>query len=140
MIWVLSACAQGDSLLIITRIEGINFDGRVDEPIWDSILPVPLVQYEPNAGAPPTERTEIRFAYDDRYFYGSIRAFDSDPKGIRGNSLYRDRLAGSDHFEILLDAFNDNETAMVFSTIPTGVRNDVAITNDATGGTISSGG
>ncbi|MCB0589632.1 MAG: carbohydrate binding family 9 domain-containing protein [Phaeodactylibacter sp.] len=131
--------AQTDSLFRLPRIEGIIFDGHVDEPAWERIPPVPLVQYEPNAGAPPTEKTEIRFAYDDKYFYGSIRAYDRDPSGIRGNSLYRDRLAGSDHFEILLDAFNDNETAFVFSTTPAGIRNDVAIRNDATGGTISSG-
>jgi hypothetical protein len=140
MICVVALCAQDDSLLVIPRIEGINFDGRVDEPAWDSIAPVPLVQYEPNAGAPPTEKTEIRFAYDDDYFYGSIRAYDRDPDGIRANSLYRDRLAGSDHFEILLDAYNDNETGFIFTTTPAGIRNDVAITNDATGGTISSGG
>lgn len=131
--------AQADSLFRLPRIEGILFDGHVDEPAWERIPPVPLVQYEPNAGAQPTEKTEIRFAYDDEYFYGSIRAYDRDPSGIRGNSLYRDRLAGSDHFEILLDAFNDNETAFVFSTTPTGIRNDVAIVNDAAGGAISSG-
>ncbi len=130
--------AQPDSVLPIQKIEGINFDGVVDEVQWESIAPVPLVQYSPNAGAPPTEETEIRFAYDDKYFYGSIRAFDSDPDGIRGNSLYRDRLAGSDHFEILLDCYNDNESAFIFNTISTGVRTDAAIANDATGGTISS--
>ena len=60
--------AQDDSLYVIARIDGIIFDGHVDEPAWDAITPVPLVQYEPNAGAPPTERTEIRFAYDDNYY------------------------------------------------------------------------
>jgi hypothetical protein len=135
----LEPAAQSDSLFAIPKLEGIIFDGWVNEPAWDAVAPVPLVQYEPNAGALPTEKTEIRFGYDDKYFYGSIRAYDREPDGIRANSLYRDRLAGSDHFEILLDVFNDNETAFVFSTTPTGIRNDVAISNDATGGGISSG-
>ncbi len=52
--------------------------------------------------------------------------------------MYRDRLAGSDHFEILLDTYSDNETAYIFNTISTGVRTDAAVANDATGGTISS--
>ena len=138
--FVVASLSAQDNLLLIPKVKGIIFDGRVDEPLWDTVSPLPLVQYEPHAGAAPTEKTEIRLAHDDKYLYGSIRAFDSDPNGIRGNSLYRDRLAGSDHFEILLDAFNDNETAYVFSTTPSGIRNDVAITNDATGGTISSGG
>ncbi len=132
--------AQSDSTYVIRKVEGIVFDGKVDEPVWDTIDPVPMVQYEPNAGAPPTENTEIRFAYDDQYFYGSIRAYDSDPNGIRATSLYRDQIRGSDHFEIVLDTYNDNENAYVFTTTPTGLRNDAAISNDGTGGTISSGG
>jgi len=131
---------QSDSVFVIPKAGEVIFDGRVDEPFWDLIDPVPMVQYEPNAGAPPTEKTEIRFAYDDVYFYGSIRAYDRDPDGIRATSLYRDLIRGSDHFEIVLDTYNDNENAYVFTTTPTGLRNDAAISNDATGGTISSGG
>ena len=141
MLLPLSLISQSeDALFEIPRVESVVFDGQVTEEEWNHIAPVPLVQYAPDPGSPPTENTEIRFAYDDVYFYGSIRAFDSDPDGIRANSLYRDRLAGSDHFEILLDSYNDNENAFIFSTIPTGVRNDVAVRNDATGGTIFSGG
>ena len=129
---------QSDSILVIQKVSSISFDGRVVDPEWDEIKPVPVIQYSPDYGAPPTESTEIRFAYDDKYFYASIRAYDREPDKIRGNSLYRDRLAGSDHFEILLDSYNDNETAFIFNTISTGVRTDAAIANDATGGTISS--
>jgi len=130
---------DSEEYLTIPRIEAITFDGMPDEAAWDAIDPVPMVQYTPNAGAEPTEKTEIRVAYDDDYFYASLRAYDSNPDGIRGNSLYRDRLAGSDHFEILLDTYNDNETGYIFTTTPTGIRNDVAISNDATGGSITSG-
>lgn len=136
---MLESYAQTDSVFVIPRISGIIFDGKVDEPVWETIVPVPMIQYEPNAGAPPTEKTEIRFAYDDQYFYGSIRAYDSDPNGVRATSLYRDRIRGSDHFEIVLDTYNDNENAYIFTTTPTGLRSDAAISNDATGGTISSG-
>jgi hypothetical protein len=131
--------AQTNTPLPIARIDGITFDGQVDEAAWENIPPLPMVQYEPNAGAPPTERTEIRLAYDDTYFYVSMRAYDSEPGGVRATSLYRDRISGSDHLEILLDTYNDNETAYVFTTTPSGIRNDLEISNDATGGTISSG-
>ena len=130
---------QTDSPLPIARISGINFDGRVEDSEWNAIPPLPMVQYEPNAGEAPTERTEIRLAYDDTYFYVSMRAYDSEPGGVRATSLYRDRISGSDHLEILLDTYNDNETAYVFTTTPSGIRNDLEISNDATGGTISSG-
>lgn len=48
--------AQSDSLFVIPKIDGITFDGRVDEPAWNLISPVPMVQYEPNAGSQPTEK------------------------------------------------------------------------------------
>ena len=135
-----TAYAQSDSLYVIPRVSGITVDGHVDEAAWETIPPLPLVQYEPNAGALPTEKTEIRIAYDDTYFYASMRAYDNDPDGIRATSLYRDKISGSDHIEILLDTYNDNETAYVFTTTPTGLRHDLEISNDATGGTISTGG
>ena len=132
--------AQDGTVYVISRVDSIVMDGFVNEPAWDLIEPVPVIQYEPNFGAPAAQHTEILFGHDDDYFYAAIRAYDKQPADIRGNSLYRDRLGGSDHFEILLDTFNDNETGYIFSTTPTGIRNDAAVTNDATGGSISAGG
>lgn len=131
--------AQIRAPMPIDRIEGIIFDGRVDEAAWNAIPPLAMVQYEPHAGQPPTERTEIRLAYDDRYFYVSMRAYDSDPNGVRATSLYRDRIAGSDHLEIILDTYNDNQTGYGFTTTPTGIRNDLEVANDAQGMALSSG-
>ena len=123
----------------IERVEGIRFDGQVNESAWDAIDPLPMVQYEPNAGAPPSEKTEIRLGYDDTFFYVSIRAFDRDSNGIRATSLYRDRIAGSDHLEILLDTYNDNQSGYIFTTTPAGIRNDLEIANDAQGLALGSG-
>ena len=131
--------AQEATPMAIARIENIRFDGKVDEPDWDAIPPLPLVQYEPVAGSPPTEKTEIRLAYDDTYFYISMRAFDKDSNGIRATSLYRDRIAGSDHLEILIDTYNDNQNGYIFTTTPTGIRNDLEIANDAQGLALGSG-
>ena len=123
----------------IAHIQNVQLDGKVDEPDWDAIAPLPLVQYEPMAGAPPTERTEIRLADDDKYFYVSMRAFDNDPNGIRATSLYRDQIAGSDHLEVLLDTYNDNQTGYIFTTTPTGIRNDAEVANDAIVSTVLQG-
>lgn len=126
--------------LEIARIEEpIRLDGRPKEAAWQQIDPVPVVQYEPEPGATPSERTEIRFAYDENYFYVSVRALDSNPDGIRSNTLYREELSGSDHIEMVLDTYNDNETGLLFTTTPTGNRRDAAISNDASGGGIASG-
>lgn len=136
-----SASAQGSGRIVLQRIGGpVRLDGPSFEPAWEGIQPFLPTQYEPENGAPPTERTEFRIAYDDNFLYFSLRAYDRDPAGIRSNTLYRDRLSGDDHFEILIDQFNDKETGIVFTTTPAGIRRESALSNDATGGSIASGG
>lgn len=128
------AWSQDLAPMQVDRVNGpIQLDGLPFEPAWDAIEPLPLIQYEPNPGEPATEQTEIRIAYDDEYIYFSMRAYDSDKTGIRANTLYRDDLSGDDHFEILLDTFNDNETGLVFTTTPAGIRREAAVSNDASG-------
>ena len=132
--------AQRSEPLVLPRLDGpVRLDGLSDEPAWQAVAPWLPTQYEPDNGAPPTERTEFLVAYDDDFIYFALRAYDRDSTGIRSNTLYRDRLSGDDHFEILLDTFNDNETGMVFTTTPAGIRKDAAISHDASGGDITSG-
>ena len=133
--------AQGSGRLVLPRLDRpIQLDGLSNEPAWENVKPWLPRQYEPDNGAPPTERTEFLVAYDDDNIYFALRGYDRDSTGIRSNTLYRDRLSGDDHFEILLDTFNDNETAVLFTTTPGGIRKDAAISNDASGGGIASGG
>ena len=126
---------------MIPKLTGeILIDGLSDEAAWSAVTPWIPTQYEPDNGAPVTEKTEFLVAYDDDYVYFALRGYDRDQGGIRANTLYRDRLSGDDHFEILLDTFNDNETALLFTTTPAGIRKDALIFNDASGGGIRSGG
>jgi hypothetical protein len=136
-----SAAQQGGDAnreppLILTRIAGpIVLDGMSDEPGWDGVAPLPLTMYVPVFRGVLTERSEVRIAYDADFLYVSGRFFDSDPSGIRVNSLYRDRSSGDDVFGILVDAFNDNDTGLWFWTNPAGVRGDATISGDGQGST-----
>ena len=115
----------------LTRLAGpITVDGRLDEPAWKQVPPLPLTMYAPVFKGTPTQRTEIRVAYDDEYFYAAGWFFDTDPSGIRVNSLYRDRWNGDDAFAIYIDAFNDNQTAKWFGTTPAGMRFDLLVSDD----------
>ncbi len=128
-------------LIIMQRVSGpVELDGLSFEPAWQSVEPYVPSQYEPNNGTPPTERTEMLIAYDEEYLFLALRAYDRNPEGIRANTLYRDRLSNDDHFEILIDSYNDNETGMLFNSNPRGHRREAAISNDASGGGIASGG
>ena len=116
----------------LPRLTGeMVLDGRLDEEAWQRIEPFALVQYQPLAGANPSEATEIRIAYDDEYLYAAGRFVDTDPDAVRSNSLQRDERGSDDLFGLVLDSFNDNENAVAFFTNPAGTRIDETVANDA---------
>lgn len=135
--WGSPAHAQEDEPLVLTRLSSpIAVDGRLDDAAWAGVEPLPLTMYYPTHRGSPTERSEIRVAYDDDYLYAAGWFYDSDPEGIRINSLYRDRWNGDDAFAIYVDAFNDNENAKWFGTTPSAMRFDILVSND--GSTLNS--
>jgi hypothetical protein len=124
--------AQGSGEIGLARLPyPIRLDGVLTDSTWSAVAPLPLTLYAPVFRGMPTERTEIRVAYDDEYLYASGWFYDSRPGEIRVNSLYRDRWSGDDTFALFVDAFNDNETGLWFGTTPAGIRIDQSIGADA---------
>ncbi len=120
------------NIMVVPKLTGaVTLDGVADEAAWAEIGALVLTMKEPVYEGELTERTEILVAHDGQYLYVAGRFFDSDPAGIRANSLSRDRYSGDDCLGIVLDTFNDNENGRWFVTLPTGVRLDMEITNDA---------
>ena len=123
--------AQGQGEVDLPRLTTpIRLDGTVSDAEWSAVPELPLTQYAPTFGGITSERTEIRVAYDDGFLYVSGRCYDSRPRELRINSLYRDRLNGDDQLAVLIDGFNDNETGLWFVTNPAGVRLDRTISGD----------
>ena len=121
-----------DSPITIPRLSGeIELDGVVDEAAWDEVAPYAMTMYTPTFQAPLTEETEVRIAHDDRYLYVSGRLYDSDPSQIRTGTFYRDQYSGDDILAVVIDSYNDYETAVWFVTNPAGVRQDRTMSNDA---------
>jgi hypothetical protein len=129
---VTAAAAGGqDTPMPLTRFAGeIELDGMPDEETWRQAPTLPLTMYYPTFRGAPGERTEIRVGYDDRFFYAAGWFYDSDPHGIRVNSLYRDRWNGDDAFAIYVDAFNDNQNAKWFGVTPSATRFDILVSDD----------
>jgi hypothetical protein len=109
----------------------IVVDGHLDEAAWDGVDPLPMTMYTPTFRGELTERSDVRLAYDDEYLYVGARMYDTDPAGIRANTFYRDQYSGDDLIGIVLDTYNDFETAVAFLVNPSGTRIDRAIRNDA---------
>ena len=118
--------------IAIPRLPGpIELDGVVDEAAWDAVAPFGMTMYSPNFRGALTERTEVRVAHDDRFLYVSGRLYDSDPDQIRVGTFYRDQYSGDDILAVLIDSYNDHETAVWFIVNPAGVRQDRTMSNDA---------
>ena len=78
------------------RLTGnVSVDGKLDEEVWRTATPITeFRQSQPDEGKPGTQRTEIRFAYDDAALYIGAKMFDSlGGKGVVTRLLRRDALA-----------------------------------------------
>ena len=112
-----------------TRVpsESIRVDGRLDESVWASATAVTdLVQKEPVEGAAPTERTEVRFVYDDDALYVGARMYSTaGAAGIQAPLSRRDSGAQlAEYILISLDTYLDRRTAYSFGVTASGVRLD----------------
>ena len=72
--------------IIAHSLDGVELklDGRVDEEFWlalpasgDFRMTVPI------EGGEPSQKTEIRIAFDDENLYISAILYDTDPSGIK---------------------------------------------------------
>jgi hypothetical protein len=123
--------AQSGTPIELPRLtHPIKLDGVLSAAEWSDVPALPLTLYAPTFRGTPKQRTEIRVAYDDEYFYAAGWFYDDDRSGVRVNSLYRDRWNGDDAFAIYVDAFNDNQNAKWFGTTPGGIRFDILLSDD----------
>ena len=88
--------------------DAIEVDGDLSDPAWSEARPFPpLVQVVPRYGAPPTNPTDVRLAFDARGLYV---AFDCTmaPEDIRAPFYVRDQQQPSDIVFIEIDPGDDD--------------------------------
>jgi len=117
---------------VISRItQPIDLDGHVREQAWLDVSPLPVAMFEPEFQGPISRTSTIRVAHDGRHLYAAgVFVDDAAPTA---NSLIRDYYAEDDLFNVIIDSFNDDETAFYFLVTPAGTRVDGAITDDVEG-------
>lgn len=132
---VLPASVTGQSAertAVATRVSrGPTIDGVLDETFWQTIPVISdFVQREPVDGAPASERTEVRIAYDEGHLYFGFVLYDSQPELIRRSILHREgRIDQDDHIWIGLDSYNDDRNGYIFELNSFGTQGD-ALFND----------
>lgn len=106
-------------------------DGRDDDAAWQS-APVfeTFTQIEPADGDAPSFPTKARVVYDDRNIYVFVRALDPHPDSLVARLSRRDLETNSDQIGVVIDAYRDRRTGVMFAVNPAGVLFDAVVFND----------
>ena len=101
----------------------VRVDGRLDEALWATAVPITdFIQREPDEGALPTDRVEVRFVYDDSALYVGARMLSSGP--VQAPLGRRDNDEQVEYLQIELDTYRDRRTAYMFGVTAAGARLD----------------
>jgi hypothetical protein len=104
----------------------VVIDARLDEPAWQAAPPVTeFTQTDPNEGKPATQRTEVRFLFDEAALYVGAKMYDSlGGAGVRTRLVRRDANFDSDWFQIVIDGYHDHLGRAFFIVNPSGAKQD----------------
>ncbi|HYM80384.1 MAG TPA: DUF5916 domain-containing protein [Candidatus Limnocylindria bacterium] len=130
--------AGADSLTVAraevsaVRLEGpISLDGILSEPVWSQTTPATdFKQRDPDEGAAPSQRTEVRMAYDDEALYVGARLYDTVPDSILARLTRRDFEVPCDRFIVYLDPLYDRRSGYYFTISAAGTLLDGTLYND----------
>ncbi|MDX8339448.1 DUF5916 domain-containing protein [Draconibacterium sp. IB214405] len=103
-----------------------KIDGKLDDECWQKIgtWDGDFIQQQPHQAIAPSQETEIKILYDDKYLYFAIVAHDNEPEEMDPILGRRDELNG-DIAGIALDSYQDKQTAFEFNLTSAGQKVDL---------------
>ncbi|MFL5386252.1 MAG: DUF5916 domain-containing protein, partial [Longimicrobiaceae bacterium] len=114
------------SVAAVARTAPVAVDGVLDEAVWATAPAASgFRQRDPREGEPATQRTEVRFAYDDDALYIGARMYDSlGAAGVHTTLTRRDQTRNGDWLEIDFDTYHNHSGITIFQINPSGVKYD----------------
>ena len=110
----------------------VNIDGNLHEEFWKQIIPVnQFTQRNPDEGKEPTQKTEIKIAFDNAALYIGARMHDSSPDSILARLVRKDVEITSDLFAVFLDPYFDRRSGFYFAMNAAGTQYDGVLYNDS---------
>jgi len=106
------------------RINGVLDDSCWQEGVWAGRF----IQVSPYEGNPPSQKTDFKILYDDKFIYVAIRCHDTEPEKIELRKAPRDRYSG-DVAGIAFDSYFDHRTAFEFDLTAAGGKMDLVHQN-----------
>src|SRR5262245_45745171 len=109
----------------------IAVDGVLSEAVWHGDNAVTdFKQRDPVEGAAPSQRSEVRVAYDEDALYVGARLYDSAPDSILARLSRRDVSVPADRFSVYLDPYHDRRSGYYFLVNAAGTLFDGTLSND----------
>jgi hypothetical protein len=104
----------------------IVLDGALDDAAWRAASPVTaFTQFDPDEGKPASQRTEVRFLYDDDALYVGAKMYDTmGAAGVTTRLVRRDATFDSDYLQLVIDAYHDHLSRAFFEVNPSGSKSD----------------
>lgn len=104
-----------------------KIDGILDDECWKTvgIWDGGFIQQQPHQAKPPSQETEIKILYDDKYLYFAIIAHDNEPEKMSPLLGRRDDYTVGDIAGIALDSYHDKQTAFEFNLTSAGQKVDL---------------
>ena len=123
--------APAPAVQVVRADAPINIDGVLDEPIWRNAPATTLFhQKDPVEWAAPSQRTEVRVAYDDAALYVAAHCFDTAPDSVVARLTRRDVSIAADQFFVYVDSNRDRRSGYYFGINAAGTLYDGTLSND----------
>ncbi len=108
----------------------IKLDGKLDDVAWNDVeWNGEFIQNRPNEGKAPSQNTQFKILYDDKFLYLGYKCWDTATDSIIKRMSRRDEFPG-DWIEVNIDSYHDLRTAFSFTLSASGVRGDEFISNN----------
>ncbi|MFO7864601.1 MAG: DUF5916 domain-containing protein [Salinivirgaceae bacterium] len=135
LIFLFAITIQGNSQdkksVNASRVDSkIKIDGKLLEEKWHlTEVATDFFQYSPYNGDKPSEKTQVRFLYDDQALYVGAFMEDHHPDQMSKSLGKRDDFNLADYIGVTIDPYNDASTAYGFYVTASGVQVDVKTTS-----------
>ncbi|MEK7253149.1 MAG: carbohydrate binding family 9 domain-containing protein, partial [Bacteroidota bacterium] len=109
---------------------GIELDGIPNEAAWQDVpWEGDFIQSRPDDGKAPSQQTNFKILYDDKFLYLGFRCHDTATDSIVERMGRRDEFPG-DWIEVNIDSYHDLRTAFSFSLSVSGVKGDEFVSDN----------
>jgi len=106
-------------------------DGKLDEAAWTNAeIATGFINWQPIAGATPSNETEVKIMYDDRAIYVGAYLKNSSRDEIMTELSERDNIGNTDWFGFVLDTYGNGNDGSEFIIAATGVQFDAKVSSN----------